>query len=166
MVLASTRWRRKPTSWPCTSSTAWAWANPQGISALHGYGVGDLLDEVVAGFPAHERRDALRLPGGHPRPAQRGQVLAAEHPDRPAGRPGQRDLRHHPRLGPHRPEVARQDHPPDRHRGPAPQVQGQGSRRGLQQHAHHPRPGAVRRGRLHGRRRRGLASPRTPRSPA
>jgi len=27
---------------------------PQSISALHGYGVGDLLDEVVAGFPAQE----------------------------------------------------------------------------------------------------------------
>lgn len=27
---------------------------PQMISGLHGYGVGDLLDEVVAGFPAHE----------------------------------------------------------------------------------------------------------------
>ena len=27
---------------------------PQVISALHGFGVGDLLDEVVAGFPEHE----------------------------------------------------------------------------------------------------------------
>jgi len=27
---------------------------PHGISALHGRGVGDLLDEVVAGFPAHD----------------------------------------------------------------------------------------------------------------
>jgi len=27
---------------------------PQGISALHGYGIGDLLDEVAEGFPKHE----------------------------------------------------------------------------------------------------------------
>jgi GTP-binding protein len=27
---------------------------PMGISALHGYGVGDLLDQVVEGFPEHE----------------------------------------------------------------------------------------------------------------
>jgi GTP-binding protein len=30
---------------------------PVGISALHGYGVGDLLDEVVEGFPAHEHEE-------------------------------------------------------------------------------------------------------------
>jgi len=30
---------------------------PQGISALHGYGVGDLLDVVAEGFPKHEVED-------------------------------------------------------------------------------------------------------------
>jgi GTP-binding protein len=56
---------------------------PFGISALHGHGVGDLLDIVVEGFPKQE----LEIPCdckvailGRP---ERGQVVAAEHPGGP-----------------------------------------------------------------------------------
>ena len=139
---------------------------PHAISALHGRGVGDLLDEVVEGFPVHEVEmpcDCKVAILGRPNV---GKSSPAEHPDRPRRGPGQRDPGHHPRLHPHRPELARPHHPPDRHRRPAPQVEGAGGHRGLQQHAHPALAGAVRRGGAGGRRRRRPGGPGRARSPA
>ena len=63
-----------------------------------------------------------------PRPPQRRQVEPAEPAGRPRGGPGQRDRRHHARLDPHRPRLARPDAAPDRHGRPAPQVARRGGR--------------------------------------
>ena len=118
------------------------------------------------GFPAQELETPCDCKRRHPRPPQRGQVAPAEPAGRPRGGAGQRDPRHHARLHPHRPELVRPDHPPDRHRRPAAQAQGQGGDRVLQQPAHHPRARAVRRRGADRRRRRGRRHARTPRSPA
>ena len=66
---SSTRWTSRATS-ARTTSTAWAWAMPLPVSAENGFGIGDLLDEVVALLPG-------RVRGARPRPARASPSWAA-----------------------------------------------------------------------------------------
>ena len=119
--------------------------DPFPVSALHGRGTGDLLDEVVGLFPAAERRRRRRprrawsawrpaatrgraararhAPGGHHRAAQRGQVDALQPAARRGAldraRPAGHDTRRHRHRGGDagRPDLLH------RHRRPAPPVE-------------------------------------------
>ncbi len=118
----STRPSARPTPGrPSPSGSATPWP----VSALHGRGTGDLLDEVVtaasrrptAGEPAAAPRPEPgrgraptagrprrhgRPAGGPGRPAQRGQVDALQPAGRRRARGDPRHPRHHPRRHRHR----------------------------------------------------------------
>ena len=59
--------------------------DPWPLSALHGHGTGDLLDEIVGRLPGHDELLGRRRgdQGRHPGPAQRRQVVAAQRAGRP-----------------------------------------------------------------------------------
>ena len=81
--------------------------DPVAISALHGTGTGDLLDDVVVGSRGPERRRPRRGAGAgdprrDPRPAERRQVEPPERAARPRARDRQRRPRHDARLDRHR----------------------------------------------------------------
>ena len=137
---------------------------PYPVSALHGRGIGDLLDAVLDGAARglgvrrglRARRPA---PGRAPRPAERRQVLAAEQAGRRGARRRRRRRRHHPRPGRRADRARRQALAVRRHRRHPPPGAPDPGRRLLRLAAH---PGRAREGR--GRRR--PARRRASRSPS
>ena len=71
-----------------SSSTGSGSATPCPLSALHGHGTGDLLDEIVARLPGSDRGADRRGgdPRRDPRPAERRQVVAPERAARARAR--------------------------------------------------------------------------------
>ena len=140
--------------------------DPLPLSALHGIGTGDLLDQIVE-TPARRsapsassarRRDRRR----HPRPPERRQVVAPERAARQPRTIVSRDPRHDARLDRHPARARGSRLPADRHRRPAPQAQAPPGGRVLERDAlarrrppRRRRAGARRR--LRGRRRAGPA---------
>ena len=113
------RTSRRPSSTGSGSAIRWP------LSALHGHGTGDLLDEVVAKLAGRGTRAGRRGddPRRDPRPPERRQVVAPERARRARagdrlGRPG-----HDPRRDRHDPRARRTAVPARRHGGPAAQAQ-------------------------------------------
>ena len=71
-----------------SSSTGSGSATRSPLSALHGHGTGDLLDEIVARLPGQRRAVGRRRgdPRRDPRPAERRQVVAPERAARARAR--------------------------------------------------------------------------------
>ncbi len=99
--------------------------DPIPVSALHGHGSGDLLDEIVRRLPG--RGENARRGGGDqgrdPRPPERREVVAAERARRARARHRLRGPRNDARRDRHGAHARRLDLRARRHRGPAPQAQ-------------------------------------------
>ena len=91
---------------------------PMPLSALHGHGTGDLLDEIVARLPGDGKRAGRRGgdPRRDPRPAERRQVVALERARRAGARDRLRRPGHDARRDRHDPRARRADVPARRHR--------------------------------------------------
>ena len=98
---------------------------PVPISAMHGHGTGDLLDEIVARCPGEAARGGRRGgdPRRDPRPAERRQVEPAERAPRAGARDRLRGARDDARRDRHHLRARRADVRARRHGRAAPQAQ-------------------------------------------